>query len=573
MQWFHQLKIKQKLGFLVGLLSLAILIVGGFGYWNLKQSNIYLDSMYENNMMQAKLAYSNQISVGEIRNNIFELMLTKSVADNQKLWQDIEQGRLEYSDNFKKLGQMPLSAEQKKNFQKLSEIIVKYKEGNNEALALAKENKNAEAYAVYKAKVEDSANTTIKILNDMSSLAENESKAMKEQADANLRQMQQIFITFTIITIILGVVLGVLIIREIVKKLGESVDFLGNVAAGDFSQDVKETALKDRTEFGKLTNAMNQMNQNVRTLIKQLVNTSEQVAAASQELAASADQSSEASNQVAGSIEKVAYGAKRQVEIAIATNHIVEEMAKGIHQVTQNTMNVSESAEKTSEAALTGNQAIEKTLNQMKLIETSTSNTANAVDELDVRSKRISDMVKLISDIAEQTNLLSLNAAIEAARAGDAGRGFSVVAEEVRKLAEKSAEATKDITKNIVEIQGKTQTAVIFMKESQREVENGSELVNIAQRNFNEILEMVQGISAEISDISAAAEQLTAGTDDVLKSAGDVHRESRKAADETETIAAATEEQSASIGEIASASTHLANLAEELQSAIQKFKI
>lgn len=573
MEWFHQLKIKQKLGILVGMLSLAILIVGIFGYWNLKQSNMYLDTMYANNMVQAKLAYRNQILVGQIRNDIFELMLTTDEVENKRLSQNIENGRAEYSRSFAELGEMPLSEQQRKNFQKLNEVIPKYKEGNNEALALVKENKNAEAYLVYKNKVESSANATLQILHDMTMVTENESKKMKEEADDNLYRMQQMFFIFIIGMIVIGIFLGVMIIREIMLRLRESVDFLENVSTGDFSQNIGENALKDRTEFGKLTNAMQLMNQNVRTLIHRMVNTSEQVAAASEELAASADQSSLAATQVATSIEKVADGAKRQVEIAIATNNIVEEMAKGINQVTQNTINVSESAEKTSNAAVNGNEAIEKTLNQMKMIEKSTVNTADAVDALEEKSQRISEMVKLISEIAAQTNLLSLNAAIEAARAGDAGRGFSVVAEEVRKLAEKSAEATQIITADIGEIQNKTQTAVTFTQESKREVENGSELVNIAQRNFKDILKMVQGISGEITDISAAAEELTAGTEDVIKSAGSVRKESRQSADETETIAAATEEQSASIEEIASASTHLAKLAEELQSAVQKFKI
>jgi methyl-accepting chemotaxis protein len=573
MQWFSQLKIKQKLGLLVGMLSLGILIVGGVGYWSLKQSNLYLDSMYDNNMMQAKLAYNNQVLIAQLRSEIFELMLTTNEADNQRLLKQIGIDRTAYGDNFAKLSKMALSDGQKKNLQKLIEVIARYKDGNNEALELAKVNKNAEAYQVYKTKVEGAANETLAVLGDMGLTAENESKLMKEQSDANLQRMQQIFFAFTLIIIALGVFLGVMIIREIMNRLKTSVDFLDRVAEGDFSQDLGAVALADRTEFGNLTKAMQQMNQNVRTLIQQMVNTSEQVAAASQELAASAEQSSKAAAQVADSIEKVSGGAKRQVEIAIATNHVVEEMAKGIYQVTQNTVNVAESADKVSTAADTGNETMQKTLGQMKMIEQSTADTASAVDDLEERSKRISQMVKLISEIAEQTNLLSLNAAIEAARAGDAGRGFSVVAEEVRKLAEKSAEATKLITADIGEIQNKTQTAVTFMKESKRDVEHGSELVNIAQRNFGEILKMVRGISGEISDISAAAEELTAGTEDVVKSAKSVQTESRQTADETETIAAATEEQSASVEEIASASTHLAKLAEELQRAIQKFKV
>ena len=106
MQWFSQLKIKQKLGLLVGMLSLGILIVGGVGYWSLKQSNLYLDSMYDNNMMQAKLAYKNQILLGQLRGEIFELMLMTSEADNQRLLQQISQDRMAYTDTFTQLGKI-----------------------------------------------------------------------------------------------------------------------------------------------------------------------------------------------------------------------------------------------------------------------------------------------------------------------------------------------------------------------------------------------------------------------------------------------------------------------------------
>jgi methyl-accepting chemotaxis protein len=380
-------------------------------------------------------------------------------------------------------------------------------------------------------------------------------------------------IAITVLALLLGVTVGILIIKQITKRLSDSVKFLGDIASGDFSQDVAEHSMKDQSEFGALSQSVDRMNRNIRALIKQLLNTSEQVAAASEELTASAEQSAQASNQVAESIGEVAKGAEKQLEMAIATNHIVEEMAKGIHQVTENTSEVARSTDKTSNAAIEGGKAIEKTVLQMGTIEKRTGDTADVIGELEDKSKQIDTIVGLISNIAAQTNLLALNAAIEAARAGDAGRGFSVVAEEVRKLAEQSAHATKDITELIVDVQAKTKTAVDFMNESKREVKMGSELVDLAGKNFNEILTMIQVVADEINEISAATEELTSGTEDVVTATGNISSETKKAAEATETISAATEQQSASMEEIASASTHLAKLAADLQNEIQKFKI
>ena len=259
--------------------------------------------------------------------------------------------------------------------------------------------------------------------------------------------------------------------------------------------------------------------------------------------------------------------------MANETSVTIDEMAKGIQQVAQNSMIATQSAEQTSISARSGGAAIEKTINQMKVIEQKTDHTANIISELEDRSQQIGQIVEAITTIADQTNLLALNAAIEAARAGEAGRGFSVVAEEVRKLAEQSAKSAKEITELIQEIQERTNNAVSFMNDSKKEVKTGAEVANLAGENFAEILTRVSEITNQIHEISAASQELTSGTDTVVMSAHHTIKESEKAAEETQSISAATEQQSAAVEEIATASKHLADMAMELQNSILKFKV
>lgn len=573
MSWFNNLKVKQKLSILILIFSLAVILVGMIGYFNLKRSSEYTDMMYQNNLTEVSLAYENRIYIRRIRSDLFELMITTDAKENQRLIDEIADTRKTYNENLTKFEALPLSQEQKNKFKELQSVVVQYKDANNEVLELAKVNKNAEAFSVYKQKVESLANATTKSLQDLSEISKKDAEKMNQESKDSFAKASMLFIIITIVAVVLGAGLGFLIIKQIVNRLAESVQFLGGIASGDFSNNVADHSMKDKSEFGVLSKAVDQMNRNVRTLIKQLLNTSEQLAAASQELTASAEQSAQASAQVAESITEVAKGAEKQLEIAITTNHIVEEMAKGIHQVTTNTVEVAKSTEKTSVAAVAGEKAVQETIGQMRVIEKKTNNTAGVIGELEDKAQQISQIVSLISNIAGQTNLLALNAAIEAARAGEAGKGFAVVADEVRKLAEQSANATKDITNLISDVQLKTQTAVTFMNESKREVEMGSELVDLAGRSFNEILNMIKGVADEINEISAATEELTSGTEDVIKAASGSSKQTKKTAEETETISAATEEQSASMEEIASASTHLSQMAAELQESIQKFKV
>ncbi|WP_019554444.1 methyl-accepting chemotaxis protein [Propionispira raffinosivorans] len=573
MSWFSNLKVSQKLYVLITVFSVAIIIIGGLGYVNLKQSSDNMDVLYKIDVEKSNLAYESRLYIRRIQADLFSLMLTKDDRENIRLSNEIKDFRAAIDKNNDAYAKLSLDANEQTALESFKSLLTKFDGGTGKVIALAVQNKNEEAYQFFQTQVEGISNDVAKNLISISESSNKKADDMSIQAKEDLQKSTMMASVITVVALLLGIGIGIRIIHQINLRLKESVDFLGNVATGNFSHDVAAHRLLDKSEFGVLSKSMNQMNQNIRSLIKQLLNTSEQVAAASEQLTASAEQSAQASQQIAVSITEVAAGANRELEIAVATNHIVEEMAKGIQQVTENTTGVAKTAESTTTSAFEGGKAIEKTIAQMGAINKRTEDTADVIDELEAKSKDINTMVALISNIADQTNLLALNAAIEAARAGEHGRGFAVVAEEVRKLSEQSASASKDIQVLIKDVQTRTQTAVTFMKESKREVASGAELVDIAGRTFNEIVNMIKGITEEITSISAAAEELSAGTENVVNSTENIKKQSSKISEETQTVSAATEEQSASMQEIAAASTHLSKLAADLQNEIQKFTI
>lgn len=248
-------------------------------------------------------------------------------------------------------------------------------------------------------------------------------------------------------------------------------------------------------------------------------------------------------------------------------------MSAGVQQTAATTNQVAQQAAQAAEKAREGGRSAEKAVNQIINIEEKVNASAQVVILLGDRSKEIGQIVDTISGIAGQTNLLALNAAIEAARAGEQGRGFAVVAEEVRKLAEQSQEAAKQIAGLIGQIQVDTEKAVTAMNEGAREVKDGTVVVKAAGEAFQEIVQLVDQVSAQVREISASTQQMAGGSQAIVGTVQRIDDLSKQSASEAQNVSAATEEQLASMEEIAASSQALAKLAQDLQEAVGEFRV
>ena len=381
---------------------------------------------------------------------------------------------------------------------------------------------------------------------------------------------------FTIALIALGVsCLGAVCALYIAGKISNPIKaMLGNlqeVAAGNLTGE--EIFVSSMNEIGQLGIEFNKMKKSLKELILQVSQAAEQVSASSEELTASAQQSAQASNQVAAEIAQVAQGSEKQLTDVDNTVAVVQQMSAGIQQVASNAGNVSAVADKAFQAGQDGKTTIEQVIAQMDSIGQGTVQVGDAIGKLSASSKQIGEIVGVISAIAAQTNLLALNAAIEAARAGEQGRGFAVVADEVRKLAEQSGDAAKLISSLIDENKQNIELAVEAMQNGNSEVKRGIAVVGSAGDGFAKIASLVQEVSAEVREISAAVEEMASGSEQMVESMNDIEKVSKNTVGETQTVSAATEEQSASMQEIASASQNLAKMAEGLQVAIARFRL
>jgi methyl-accepting chemotaxis protein len=391
-------------------------------------------------------------------------------------------------------------------------------------------------------------------------------------SDGTVKLTKTLLTTSIIVSILLGGTIATLITLSIIRPLAilEKKLMILVEKGGDLTQTID---VHSKDEIQNLAAAVNAFLANLRGIIVHVLHSSGQLAASSEELNASAEQSALASEQVAISIVEVAQGAEKQATASGEAVAVIEQMSAGVEQVAASANHVASVAVKTSQAAKAGSNAIEKVVNQMEYIKRSVDTVNTSVMTLNGRSLEVGEIVSVISGIAAQTNLLALNAAIEAARAGEAGRGFAVVADEVRKLAEQSQASTKRISNLIGLIRSDTEQATSAMTAGIKEVTIGNHVVSEAGQAFGNIVQLVNEFSSEISDISATIQELASGSQQIVASVHTIESISKNTASQSQTVSAATEEQSASIEEIASASQNLAHLAQELEDTIKKFKV
>lgn len=404
-------------------------------------------------------------------------------------------------------------------------------------------------------------------------LAELDERTVSETVEASSTAANQavLFATVTGATALaIGVLLSILLSRAVRRPLKILADGAVLYSQGDLTRTI---LVSSRDEIGEVGAAMNRMQDHLKSLVLNIRQKSELLAQAAGQLGANADQSADSANSVAEAISEVAAGADNQNRTIEKVMSNVAQNAEDVRRMGQQAAGAAESSKAVAHKAEDGEIAAERAVNQMDQIEETVERSATVVAKLGTMSQEIGHIVETISDIAGQTNLLALNAAIEAARAGESGRGFSVVAEEVRKLAEQSDQAAQQIATLIGGIQAETENAVAVMATGTREVRTGAEVVRTAGRSFQEINELVAAVSNQVRVISESFGSLAEGNAQIFQAMHDLQSIGESASQQTQNVSAATQEQSAAMQEIASAGHELTRYAEELQQAVNQFKV
>ncbi|MFX3673606.1 MAG: methyl-accepting chemotaxis protein [Paenisporosarcina sp.] len=568
--FLKNLKISKKIVILLIFAVISIGVVGFTGFLYMQQMAQNSEDMYENRLLP--LQYIDQIKTNNRALDSFTLEFILNddstvTSELLEMTQDKEEHTQSLIEAFKKSSLTQEEVELMSQFEELFQTYI------TQVYSLQSRGSSLDQEAAYKFYVDEikqKRQTLNEIGDEIGKIIIDSSNELNQTNKSFVTQATLIIVIVIVLSVVIFGVLGLFISRMIVNPIKSLQSLMKQAGDGDLTvQGVNQS----KDEIGMLNQSFNQMTSTLRQILQQVTSTSEMVAASSEELTANSEETTRATELIAHTMEEMANGSTQQIHSVEETFVIVKEVSSGVQQIATNAKQVELTALEASEKAVNGNETIGQAIAQMKSINETVNGLSGVVRGLGEKSNEIGQIVESITNIASQTNLLALNAAIEAARAGEQGKGFAVVADEVRKLAEESAKSAQQIASLISSIQIQTQDAVHSMDQASGEVDTGIQVVNTAGESFKQIQHVVSQVSIEIQEVSTAIEQMSIGTNRIVTNIDVITEISETVSSGTQNVSAASEEQLASMEEIASSSSALSGMAEELQVMISKFKV
>lgn len=493
------LKIGIRLWIGFGSLVALVAIMAIFAFVQLEKIQDQVENFSKANTPKMQATFDISVAVQNVVKSVTLIVAADDKNTRDKQLQEIDKERIHYRDALKKLEELEKNDEGKALISKLKDAMQSGSVVNNKIIELVKNGKQSEAdkYLVESlALLAQPVKCADDIMAYQNKRVEMRSKLAEQVHTSALTGLAII----TVVCILLGIAAAILITRSITQPLARINATMRDIAEGE-GDLTKNLNMDSQDELGELAHYFDEFMDRMQADMTTIGQSTVQIASAAAQLHATSEQIATGSEEVAAQAATVATAG--------------EEMSATSGDIAQNCSMAADGSRQASAAAVSGAKVVDETITVMNSIAERVKETAQTISSLGSRSEQIGEIVGTIQDIADQTNLLALNAAIEAARAGEQGRGFAVVADEVRALAERTTRATKEISEMIRAIQGETKGAVIAMEAGVDEVTKGSEKAAESGKALERILEQINEVTMQINQVATAAEEQTATTAEI----------------------------------------------------------
>ncbi len=539
MKWFYDLKIGTKLYISFGLMIFIAAIIGYEGINNAAEMRNNEDNLYLNKTLP--LAKVGQLSSNfqRMRSNTLEAIIYNDPTDIEATLTKVKQRNSDVTRFAEELSKTLTDQEDRDLYAQFDDARKMYDADLNKIQDLARANRDKEALQEWFGQADKSRKVVQGALDKFVAMEERDAELSDKEFDDMYASTSKINIMTLALGLFVGLGLSIFIARIISRPVKEVVS---NIENADLNSQFNS---ERKDEIGDLQRSFDKFVSSIKDTLIQVSEASAAVASAS--------------TQISSSTEELAAGSQEQSSQATEVAGAVEEMTKTILENSRNAIDTATTAKKAKGTAEIGGDVVRKTVEGMKEISSVVNRSAETVKALGKSSDQIGEIISVIDDIADQTNLLALNAAIEAARAGEQGRGFAVVADEVRKLAERTTKATKEIASMIKQIQTDTKEAVVSMDEGTKKVGEGISLADQAGASLQEIIGISELVTDKVTQIAAASEQQSSASEQISKN--------------VESISTVTQESAAGTQQIARTAEDLNRLTEKLQDILSKFNL
>ena len=536
------IRVGKRLFIAFGIMDFMLVAICFFGLSMIGGVNGSLEQIVGKNDVLTKAAYDMKDGFNTVSLTVLAALTTKDEAYRAKSGDIVNANRLKYRNALEVIEKLETSEEGKGLIKDIKDAIASAKNANDKVAELSKSGKNEEAAALF---VTDSLPLATKAFEGCDNFITYQQKrnaTLATEAKSFYRSCFVFVIMGAILSVAIGVAIALILARSIVEPINRTISDTRLLSEGNLRQEI----LVDRKdEFGEQAATIKGMVEKWRDIIGSVKQASDSVASAGTQLSANAEQMS--------------HGASQQAERAHQVATASEEMSQTVEDIARNATSIAATAAQAAKTAKEGGTTVEAAVKEVGEIASTVAESASHITSLSELSKKIGDIIGIINEIADQTNLLALNAAIEAARAGEHGRGFAVVADEVRKLAERTTGATSEVSGIIREIQNNVTSAVTSIDDVTAKVDKGVDLSSKAGAELQTIVKSVEDLQQMVQQIATAIDEMSSTSDQISK--------------DIESISGISGQTSQSSDEVLKASNELSRLGVDLQGIARQFEV